>query len=88
MGRVYYAYFAYMWPAQEDERQGHHMADKFYTIKTAAELLDVHPDTIRRAIYTGRLDYVRVGRVIRIPADSLQAAYPLHNTQADGRVAA
>ena len=42
------------------------------TIKTAAELINVHPNTIRNYIRDGRLSFVRVGpKLIRIRLDDL-----------------
>lgn len=32
----------------------------------------MHPETVRRLIHDGRLDAVRVGRVLRVEAESLQ----------------
>lgn len=43
----------------------------YTSISGAAERLDVHPDTIRRLIYAGKLPHVRIGRAIRIPLDAL-----------------
>jgi DNA binding domain, excisionase family len=43
-----------------------------YTVRDVANRLGVHPETVRRLIHDGRLDAVRVGRVLRVDADSLQ----------------
>lgn len=40
-------------------------------IDDAARLLDVHPMTIRRLIWAGKLRVFRVGRLIRIRRDVL-----------------
>lgn len=40
-------------------------------VKTAAELLDVHPETVRALIRDGKLRSVRVGRLVRIPREAL-----------------
>ncbi|WP_018683372.1 helix-turn-helix domain-containing protein [Actinokineospora enzanensis] len=42
-----------------------------YRVKAVAEMLDVSPHTIYRAIGDGRLDAVRIGRVVRITAEAL-----------------
>ena len=43
-----------------------------YTVRDVANLLGVHPETVRRLIHDGRLDAVRVGRVLRVDSHSLQ----------------
>jgi excisionase family DNA binding protein len=43
-----------------------HQADNLYTVREVAGQLGVHPETIRRLIHDGRLDAVRVGRVLRV----------------------
>jgi excisionase family DNA binding protein len=42
-----------------------------YTVRDVAGRLGVHPETVRRLIHDGRLDAVRVGRVLRVHGDSL-----------------
>jgi excisionase family DNA binding protein len=37
-----------------------------YSVREVASLLGVHPETIRRLIHEGRLEAVRVGRVLRV----------------------
>ena len=37
-----------------------------YSVKEVAGQLGVHPETIRRLIHDGRLDAVRIGRVLRV----------------------
>lgn len=44
-----------------------------YTVREVANRLGVHPETVRRMIHDGRLDAVRVGRVLRVESDSLQS---------------
>lgn len=44
-----------------------------YTVREVANRLGVHPETVRRLIHDGRLDAVRVGRVLRVESDSLQS---------------
>ncbi|TMK72847.1 MAG: helix-turn-helix domain-containing protein [Actinobacteria bacterium] len=40
--------------------------ETLYTVREVAGQLGVHPETIRRLIHDGRLDAVRVGRVLRV----------------------
>jgi excisionase family DNA binding protein len=40
--------------------------DGLISVREVAEQLGVHPETIRRLIHDGRLDAVRVGRVLRV----------------------
>jgi excisionase family DNA binding protein len=42
-----------------------------YTVREVASRLGVHPETVRRLIHDGRLDAVRVGRVLRVDSTSL-----------------
>jgi excisionase family DNA binding protein len=42
-----------------------------YTVRDVAARLGVHPETVRRLIHDGRLDAVRVGRVLRVDSASL-----------------
>lgn len=42
-----------------------------YSVRDVASRLGVHPETVRRLIHDGRLDAVRVGRVLRVDSDSL-----------------
>ena len=44
-----------------DQRSG-----GLYSVREVAGQLGVHPETIRRLIHDGRLDAVRVGRVLRV----------------------
>ena len=41
-------------------------SDTLYSVREVAGQLGVHPETIRRLIHGGRLDAVRVGRVLRV----------------------
>jgi excisionase family DNA binding protein len=45
--------------------------DSLYTVREVAQQLGVHPETIRRLIHDGRLEAVRVGRVLRVGGSSL-----------------
>jgi excisionase family DNA binding protein len=42
-----------------------------YSVRDVASRLGVHPETVRRLIHDGRLDAVRVGRVLRVHSESL-----------------
>jgi excisionase family DNA binding protein len=42
-----------------------------YSVREVANQLGVHPETIRRLIHDGRLDAVRVGRVLRVHASAV-----------------
>lgn len=42
-----------------------------FSVRQVADRLGVHPETIRRLIHDGRLDAVRVGRVLRVDGSSL-----------------
>jgi excisionase family DNA binding protein len=44
-----------------------------YNIREAAELVRVSERTIRRAIASGSLRAVRIGRAVRVPRESLTA---------------
>jgi excisionase family DNA binding protein len=41
------------------------------SVRDVAEQLGVHPETIRRLIHNGRLDAVRVGRVLRVHREAV-----------------
>jgi excisionase family DNA binding protein len=40
--------------------------DTMYSVREVAGQLGVHPETIRRLIHDGRLEAVRVGRILRV----------------------
>ena len=42
-----------------------------YSVESLADFLDVHPNTVRNMIDRGELDAVRLGRLIRIPRQSV-----------------
>ena len=44
------------------------------TVKEAAELLRVNVKTIHKLLASGDLPHLRLGRVIRIPSQALQAS--------------
>jgi excisionase family DNA binding protein len=41
------------------------------SVREVASQLGVHPETIRRLIHDGRLDAVRVGRVLRVHREAV-----------------
>lgn len=45
--------------------------ERYYTTAQLAELLSVHPETIRRAAARGELRFVRVGRDYRFPESAV-----------------
>ena len=48
-----------------------HQPDSLVSVRDVADQLGVHPETIRRLIHDGRLDAVRVGRVLRVHRDAV-----------------
>ena len=59
-----------------------HMDEKFFTPKEVAELLGVHPQTVRKWYQSGQLECYRVGRV-RI-SDSQLERFLQKREQTDG----
>ena len=45
--------------------------EAWYSVREVAGRLGVHPETVRRLIHAGRLEAVRDGRALRVPADSV-----------------
>lgn len=43
------------------------------SVREVARRLGVHPETIRRLIHDGRLEAVRVGRVLRVESSELES---------------
>jgi excisionase family DNA binding protein len=46
-------------------------AATLYSVRHVADQLGVHPETVRRLIHDGRLQAVRIGRVLRIESSEL-----------------
>lgn len=44
---------------------------RWLTIQQAADYLQIHPTTVRRAIHKGRLEAAKLGRIYRIRRESL-----------------
>lgn len=44
---------------------------RYVSVKTAATLLEVNADTIRRQITAGLIDTIHIGRAVRIPLSEL-----------------
>jgi len=47
--------------------------DNLVSVRDVADQLGVHPETIRRLIHDGRLDAVRVGRVLRVHREAVDS---------------
>jgi excisionase family DNA binding protein len=45
--------------------------ESLVSVRDVADQLGVHPETIRRLIHDGRLDAVRVGRVLRVHREAV-----------------
>lgn len=43
------------------------------SVREVARRLGVHPETIRRLIHDGRLEAVRIGRVLRVDSSELES---------------
>ena len=52
------------------------MAELYLTTEQAADRLQLHPETIRRQIQSGRLRAIRRGRVYRIPESAIEESSP------------
>jgi excisionase family DNA binding protein len=47
--------------------------ESLVSVRDVADQLGVHPETIRRLIHDGRLDAVRVGRVLRVHREAVDS---------------
>ena len=48
-------------------------SENLVSVRDVADQLGVHPETIRRLIHDGRLDAVRVGRVLRVHREAVDS---------------
>jgi excisionase family DNA binding protein len=64
------------------------MIEPHHTTRELAELLRVHPETIRRAAARGELRSVRVGSERRYPESAVLEWFELLSARAKGRYAA
>lgn len=46
-------------------------SEALYSVREVAGQLGVHPETIRRLIHGGRMDAVRIGRVLRVHKEAV-----------------
>ena len=46
--------------------------DQLLTVEEVANRLRCHPQTVRRFIWSGKLDHVKVGGLVRVPEAALQ----------------
>jgi len=46
---------------------------EFLTVRETAQVLQCHPDTVAAMIRRGELKAVRLGRAVRVAADSIRA---------------
>lgn len=44
----------------------------FYTVPEAAQLLQVHENTLYNMVRRGKIEYYKIGKQIRISADALE----------------
>jgi excisionase family DNA binding protein len=48
------------------------MSDQLYTIKEVQAMLKVSQATIYRMVYDGRLSHIKIGKLVRIPAEAIR----------------
>ena len=53
--------------------EGERIEPELFSVREVADRLGVHPETIRRLIHEGRMDAVRVGRVLRVARADVEA---------------
>jgi len=56
-----------------DDRQPVNVVDNIYTVEEAAEILKIKPRTVRAWILQGKLKSFKLGDLVRIHEDDLQA---------------
>lgn len=49
------------------------MSEKLYKVSEVAKRLQIHPQTLYRAIAEGRLEHYRIGKTIRLPMPKPEA---------------
>jgi excisionase family DNA binding protein len=54
---------------------------RLYSVQEVAGQLGVHPETIRRLIHEGRMDAVRVGRILRVHGHALDDFLARHRVK-------
>lgn len=61
-------------PDEEDEesQEEEDSLEKHYKVKKAANILDVHPDTIRRWCQDDRIEYTKISHNIRVPKSEIE----------------
>jgi excisionase family DNA binding protein len=72
MGRSAHAKSAGSWQRETIVVTAIESTRSLYSVREVADRLGVHPETIRRLIHDGRLDAIRVGRVLRVDGAALE----------------
>jgi excisionase family DNA binding protein len=57
------------------------VTDELVSVRDVATQLGVHPETIRRLIHDGRLEGVRVGRLLRVRRSDLEQFLQVHRVR-------
>ncbi len=57
--------------------------ETLYSVREVADQLGVHPETIRRLIHDGRMDAVRIGRVLRVHGAALDRFLAVQRVKPD-----
>lgn len=51
------------------------IGEALYTVDQAAELLQLHPVTVRRMINRGDIHAIHLGKTVRVPAQSIYGTH-------------